>query len=215
MEPLKTVLLTQFGIEKGLKNVDSVGVVAVETEMRQPHETEVLLPQSPSTLTHDEKKNALRCLMFIKKKTYGRNIRRGCAGNRKLRAYTEKNDFSSPTIAAESVLLIRVIYAKEKRDVRVMDVPDAFLRTPIGGERVHIGTGGKMTELPAMIKPKLCRRYIEVEHEKLELHVELLKKLYGMLQPAIQFWQQILVDLASLGFEMNPYDRCVVNRMID
>ena len=54
------------------------------------------------------------------------------------------------------------------------------------------------------------------ENGKQVLYVELQKALYGTLQAAILFWKDLTKFLTEeLGFTVNPYDSCVVNKMID
>jgi hypothetical protein len=45
--------------------------------------------------------------------------------------------------------------------------------------------------------------------------VKLKKALYGTLQAALLFWQNLSSQLEELGFVINPYDFCVANKMID
>jgi hypothetical protein len=45
--------------------------------------------------------------------------------------------------------------------------------------------------------------------------VKLLKALYGTLQAAMLFWKDLTKNLEEWGFEINPYDWCVANKMID
>ena len=48
------------------------------------------------------------------------------------------------------------------------------------------------------------------------LYVELQKALYGTLQAALLFWKDLTTFLTKeLGFIINPYDSCVMNKMID
>ena len=47
------------------------------------------------------------------------------------------------------------------------------------------------------------------------LYVELKKALYGQLKAALLFYQKFVRDLKEIGFELNPYDPCVANRMIE
>ncbi len=55
-----------------------------------------------------------------------------------------------------------------------------------------------------------------MENGKNVIYVILQKALYGTLQAALLFWQNISTFLIEeLGFEMNPYDRCVVNKIIN
>ena len=93
--------------------------------------------------------------MFLKRRRDGRVKGRGCADGRKQRANTTREEVSSPAIPTESVFFILVIAAKEERDVITMDVPGAFLQTPLNGECVHIRLEGRMTELLAHIDPKM------------------------------------------------------------
>ena len=46
-------------------------------------------------------------------------------------------------------------------------------------------------------------------------YAELWKVLYGMLQAALKFWRQISDNLVSIGFEINQYDWCVANKVVD
>ena len=45
--------------------------------------------------------------------------------------------------------------------------------------------------------------------------MELLTALYGCLRSALLFYRKLLRDLQSQGFELNPYDPCVVNKMVN
>jgi hypothetical protein len=54
------------------------------------------------------------------------------------------------------------------------------------------------------------------DNGKQVLYVELQKALYGILQAAILFWENLTGFLnTELGFIVNPYDSCVVNKMVD
>jgi hypothetical protein len=45
--------------------------------------------------------------------------------------------------------------------------------------------------------------------------VILLKALYGTLQAALLFWENLSKQLQEWGFEINPYDFCVANKIIN
>ena len=57
------------------------------------------------------------------------------AGRNKQRGYISKEDASSPTVTSESVLMSCIIYAKEGRDVAVIDIPNAFTQTRVEDEK--------------------------------------------------------------------------------
>ena len=47
------------------------------------------------------------------------------------------------------------------------------------------------------------------------LYVRLSKALYGMLRAALLFYKRLRSDLENMGFEVNPYDPCVANKMVN
>ena len=157
---------------------------------------------------------ALHYLMFLTKKRCGRIKGRGCADGRKQRAHMSKEDSSSPTVAIEALMLSCVIDAKEHRDVATVDIPGAFMQADMD-DKVHMRLEGKMAELLVRCEPKLYRKYIRVEGGKTVLYVELRKALYGTLKAALLFWELMSGTLEKWGFECNPYDACVMNKMIN
>ena len=42
-----------------------------------------------------------------------------------------------------------------------------------------------------------------------------MKALYGTLKAARLFWEKFTATLTKLGFQINPYDACVVNKTIN
>lgn len=208
-------MLTQFGIKKGLKVFGEQGEQAVKSEMQQLHDRMVMQPISANNLSSNERSDALKYLMFLKKKRDGRVKGRGCADGRKQRKYIPKGDASSPTISIEAVFILVTIAAKERRNVITVDIPGAFMQTDLEGEKIHIKFEGRMAELLATIDPSLYREHVIMENGKSVLYAELRKVLYGMLQASLKFWEQILDDLIGLGFTVNPYDWCVANRIVN
>jgi hypothetical protein len=47
------------------------------------------------------------------------------------------------------------------------------------------------------------------------MYVKLKKALCGTLQAAMLFWKDLLAKLVSWGYEINPYDWCVANKMVN
>ena len=43
----------------------------------------------------------------------------------------------------------------------------------------------------------------------------MVKAIYGRLKASLLFYKKLRADLESIGFEVNPYDPCVANRMVD
>ena len=206
--------MTQHNVRQGLKLFGEAGIDAVMKELVQLHERGVLEPKSAKDLDVEQRKDALQYLMFLKQKRNGTIKGRGCADGRKQRAYTTKEEASSPTVAIESVMLSCVIDAKEGRDVATVDIPGAFMQAEME-DLVHMKLEGKMAELMVRIDPKLYRQYVQVEKGRQVLYVELKKALYGTLKAALLFWRRLSSQLETWGFEINPYDTCVANKEIN
>ena len=45
--------------------------------------------------------------------------------------------------------------------------------------------------------------------------MKIKKALYGLLKAALLFYEKLSSDLIADGFEINPYDPCVANKMIN
>jgi len=66
------------------------------------------------------------------------------------------------------------------------------------------------------ITPNLYRKYVTTNAKgKPVLYVQLEKAVYGMMKSALLFYRKLVADLLSLGFEINPYDPCVANKIIN
>jgi hypothetical protein len=204
----------QMNMKQGLKVFGEEGIKAVRQEMQQLHDRKVMKVTKSMDLTPKQRQEALGYLMYLKRKRSGKVKGRGCADGRKQRAYTAKEDASSPTVATEAVFLTAVIDALEERDVAVLDVPGAFMQADMD-ELVHVRFTGKMVDLLLDIDPVMYGPCISYEKGEKVLYVELLKALYGTLRAARLFWEKLSGKLKEWGFVPNPYDSCVANKMIN
>ena len=65
------------------------------------------------------------------------------------------------------------------------------------------------------IAPETYGPYVVFESRKKVLYVELLKAMYGQLIAALLWYNKFRGDLESIGYEFNPYDPCLANKVID
>jgi hypothetical protein len=66
------------------------------------------------------------------------------------------------------------------------------------------------------VAPSLYRKYVTTNtNGKAVLYVQLEKAVYGMMKSALLFYRKLVVDLTSLGYEINPYHPCVANKLIN
>jgi hypothetical protein len=47
------------------------------------------------------------------------------------------------------------------------------------------------------------------------LFVKMQKTVYGMLRASLLFYLKLVGELEEMGFELNPYDPCVANKIVD
>jgi hypothetical protein len=75
---------------------------------------------------------------------------------------------------------------------------------------------GRLAEQMVNTAPKIYKKYISVDaNTQPVLYVKLQKALYGYLRSAVVFYQKPMRDIESQGFEINPYNPCVANSMIN
>jgi len=54
-----------------------------------------------------------------------------------------------------------------------------------------------------------------VETGRKVIYVQLVKALYGCVVSALLWYELFLGYLKEMGFEINPYDSCIANKIID
>ena len=128
------VVLTQYCMQKGLKVFSDRGLAAIQKEMQQFHNLDVITPLNVKNMTKQQKSRALSYLMFLKEKRDGNIKGQSCADGRKQRLWMQKEQTSSPTVSKQALFLSCVIDAKERQDVGTADIPGAFLQTKSKGE---------------------------------------------------------------------------------
>ncbi len=45
--------------------------------------------------------------------------------------------------------------------------------------------------------------------------MKLQKALYGLMRASLLFYQKLRKELEAYGFEINPYDPCIANKMAE
>ena len=120
---------SQYHIKKGLKMFGEAGAEAVQKEMKQLHDLEVLKPVFKKSMTAQELERVLQYLMFQKMKKSGKIKAQGCADGRPQRRYISKDDTASPTVSTKALFLSVVIDAYKGRYVVTVNLPGAFMLT--------------------------------------------------------------------------------------
>ena len=110
---------------------------------------------------------------------------------------------------------VLLVDAKEGSNVAIIDISRAFMQADME-DIVHMKLDGKMAELMVRIEPQMNRQYLQNEKGRTVLYVELKKALHGTLKAAlVMFWKMLSSQLLQWGFNMNPYNSCVMNKIVD
>ena len=96
------------------------------------------------------------------------------------------------------------------------DISGAYLHADMEGEdEVLMTLRGPLAELMALSAPEVYRDYVTMQGGKKVLYVRLQRALYGLLKSALLFYRKLCGDLKRMGFELNPYDPCVANKVVN
>ena len=211
---LESMVMTQYTADRGVKLFKERGVEAILIEMTQLHRRKVGQPRHRDDLTEEQRRAALHYLMFLKEKRCGKIKGRGCANGKPQRMYIDKDDAASPTVSIEAVFLSLLIDAQEQRDVAVIDIPGAFMQADMD-VKTYVKIQGKMAEIFINLDQKKYGPFKCTENGKVTIYMLLNKALYGTLRAAILFWENLTSTLSAMGFEVNDYDVCVANKLIN
>jgi hypothetical protein len=209
------VCFNQMTASKGIKLHGSKAVAAMFKEYKQLDDLEVLGRLTPENLTHEQKRNALRAVNLIKIKRDGRVKGRACADGSTQRQYVPRDEASSPTLSLEALMALLLINAYEERDTAIFDVPGAYLHAKIPDDKFAIlKIEGEFVDIMCEVNPEY-KDDVRFENGKKVLYVQILRALYGMIESALLWYTLYTEVLHKEGFEINPYDRCVANKVIN
>ena len=205
-----------YSLEKGLSKFKEKGKEAAIKEISQLVNRKVFKPIKLEDLSLKEKQKAMNSLIFLTEKRDGTIKARACANGSVQRKYIHKEDAASPTVSVETLLTTCVIDAKQNRNVRTLDIPNAFVQTklPENEERIIMRINGKLVELIVELFPSQYEEFIYRKNSNQVIFVEMKKALYGMMMSSLLFYKDFRKNLESIGFIVNPYDICIANRNV-
>jgi len=206
-------VMTQMLATAGIKKHGQPAVDALLAEFGQLDDKNVFEPCDASLLSKEQKKEALRAVNLIKEKHCGRLKGRTCADGWSQQAKYTKEETSSPTVSTDALMLSIIIDAYEKRDVTTADVEGAYLHADME-DFVLLKMVGEAVDIMCDVNPKYAP-FVVVESGKRVLYLRLLKALYGCVKSALLWYELFTETLIGMGFELNPYDPCVANSMIN
>jgi histone deacetylase 1/2 len=183
-------------------------------ELQQLVEKGSWVPVHSSKLTTAQRLAIIRSSIFLKEKfkstgEYDRlKARLVAGGNMQDKSLYE--DLSSPTVATSSILICATIAAKEGRRVATFDIGGAFLHSKLA-RVVHMRIAKRLADLMVVLYPE----YAAFQERDGSLVVELRQALYGLVEAANLWYENLSGTLAKLGYEKSTSDPCVFNKWCD
>ena len=213
LKTITGIIMMQMSAKAGIKKHGQIAVDALYEAFCQLHDLGVFLAQDPKKLSRAQKKAALRAMNVIKEKRCGRIKGRTIADERNQRSLYTKEETSSLAVSNDALMLSLVIDAMEGQDEATADVQGAYLHakmTDFTLLRMEGDSVDTMCDVSADY-----RKYVCYENGKKVLYLKLLKALYGCVQSALLWYDLFSSTLQEMGHDLNPYDRCVANKVIN
>jgi hypothetical protein len=194
--------------------LDKFGTDAEESlskELTSLHEKGVFKQVHLRDLSPRQVKRIIRSKMFLKQKfkpdgMFEKLKSRYVAGGhmQKRSDYTDQ-ETSSPTVSLQGVYMVTSVSAKEGRKVGSMDVGTAYLNAMMEKEVIM-----KIEKALAKLLVKMFPGKYTLDSDGC-IYVELQRALYGCLESAKLWYDEICGTLTGMGFVANPKDPCVFN----
>ena len=116
-------------------------------------------------------------------------------------------DLSAPTAATANVFAMAALAAREKRVVATVDIGGAYLNAT--GVIVHMRLNKVMADILVKIDPKF-EKFVAEDGSSI---VQLDKALYGCVEAAHLWYLMLQEKLEAYGFEANPAEPRVFNKL--
>jgi len=205
----------KISVRAALRERGPAAEQAILSEMQQMLDRRVWHGVRKRDLTSDQVRKVLRIVTFLKDKYTAQNIfdkfkARLCADG-STQDHDQYENVSSPTATTTSTMMVAAIAAAEGRKVITADVSGAFLHADMAmtGVVVHVRLDSIMTRFLVKLDPS----YAQYVNEDGTCIVQLDRALYGTIEAARLWYMNISSKLKEYGFEANPYDECVFNKV--
>ena len=210
-------LSSHFTKKQAIHDFGELAVKAHVKEMMQMSDLDVMYPVDWKLLNRDKKRKIIRSHTifqpkydadtgeFIKLKA--RFVANGSTQDRSV-----YDDVSSPTVSTHAVFLNAAIAAKERRIVKTIDLPGAYLNVKMSGVEVLMHLDSDSAGILILIKPEYEKFQREFDGSMI---VRLDRALYGCIESAKLWYEEISSTLQADGYVANIKDICVFNKVVD
>ena len=105
----------------------------------------------------------------------------------------------------------------EGSDVAIVDVLRAYLHanmTQTEGKTVLLKLKGDLVDITCSVNKEFTP-HVVYEGKTKVLYMKVLRAIYGCLESAMSWYNLYVTTLKGMDFELNPYDLCVANKIIN
>ena len=127
-------------------------------------------------------------------------------GGHKQKKNEVLRDRVAPTARSTTHAIVMAIAAKEKRPLRVVDIPSAYLQAehiPADGKTTFVRADKETTCIIVKVYPDLAN-YVTPNGTMI---LEVMRALYGLVESAWLWYQELTKNLLGLGYELTEADR--------
>ena len=202
-------------VKEALRSRGAEAERVILKELAQMKDKKVWTPVHMSVLSSTEKHGIIRSQMFLKEKYLPTGefeklkARLVAGGNQQDKDLYD--DLSSPTVSTSAVMTVFSIAAYELRNAVVVDIGGAYLNKDMDtGVVVHMRLDAMMSKMMMKLDPE----YEHYTDNRGCIVVRLDKALYGCVESAALWYENLSNTLSELGFVKNDHEACVYNRSL-
>jgi Reverse transcriptase (RNA-dependent DNA polymerase) len=130
-------------------------------------------------------------------------------GHRQDATQFNENEISSPTVSLTSVLMGAAVAAHKGQHVMALDHKSAYLNAAMTGPDVFMLLTPDVSSLLMELRPE-TQPFLRPDKK---IAVRLKKALYGCLQSALLWYNELSSTIERMGFQKNLYDPCSYRRV--
>jgi len=150
-------------------------------------------------------------MMFLRmKRSKEWKARLVTGGNRQDLSIYSQSDKSSPTVTTSGVFMLAAIAATKGHSIMSLDITGAYLYCDVKEDIVMV-----LDPIVSQILIDIDAEYERFKDSSGRVWVKLKRALYGLVESARLFYDNLSSTLLRNGFSMNAYDPCVFVRTID
>ena len=204
-------------VKAAIQKHQDAAVSALQSELRQLVDKNVFTPVSPSTLSSDERCNAIPCSVFLKEKfkpdgSFDKLKARLVAGGHR-QDRTMYVDVSSPTVDIASVFIGLSIAASRNLRLVVIDITAAFLNAQRrDAPRVIMRLGPDLVRALRAIGRFPDDHLTSLADSRGSILVDVHRALYGLIDSPKLWYEHLISVFKKLGFSVSSHDRGVLYR---